>query len=34
LEGFSQYGKIVYNWFVTDGEKNICADAGNLFLEY
>lgn len=34
LEGFSQYGKIVHSWFVSDTEKNICADAGNLFLEY
>ncbi len=32
IEGFSQYGKIVHNWFVTDAEKTICADAGNLFI--
>ena len=34
IEGFSQYGKIVHAWFVSDAEKNICADPGNLFLEY
>lgn len=34
LEGFSQYGTIVHNWFVKMNEKEICADAGNLFIEY
>ena len=32
IEGFSQYGKILHHWFVSDAEKNICADAGNLFI--
>ena len=34
LEGFSQYGTIVHHWLVKDSEKDICADAGNLFIEY
>lgn len=34
LEGFSQYGKVVHSWFVKDSEKDICADAGNMFIEY
>lgn len=34
LEGFSQYGKIVHNWFVKPSEKDICANPGDLFLEY
>lgn len=34
LEGFSQYGTIVHNWLVKDSEKEICADAGNLFIEF
>ena len=34
LEGFSQFGTIVHHWFVKSSEKDICADAGNLFVEY
>lgn len=34
LEGFSQYGKVVHNWFVKPSEKDICANAGDLFIEY
>lgn len=34
IEGFSQYGTIVHNWFVKPDEKDICADSGNLFVEY
>lgn len=34
MDGFSQYGTIVHNWLVKDSEKEICADAGNLFIEY
>jgi hypothetical protein len=32
IEGFMEYGKIVHSWFVKEEEKNICADAGNLFI--
>lgn len=34
LEGFSQFGTIVHHWFVKKDEKDICADPGNLFIEY
>jgi len=34
LEGFSQFGTVVHHWFVKKDEKDICADAGNLFIEY
>jgi hypothetical protein len=34
LEGFSQFGKVVHHWFVKKDEKDICADPGNLFIEY
>ena len=34
MEGFSQFGTVVHHWFVTKEEKDICADAGNLFIEY
>jgi len=34
LEGFSQYGKIVHNWFVKPSEKELCANPGDLFIEY
>lgn len=34
IEGFSQYGKIVHNWFVKPSEKDVCANPGDLFIEY
>lgn len=34
IEGFSQFGKIIHHWFVKKDEKDICADPGNLFIEY
>ena len=34
LEGFSKFGTIVHHWFVKKDEKDICAEAGNLFIEY
>lgn len=34
LEGFSQFGTVVHHWFVSKDEKDICAEAGNLFIEY
>lgn len=34
MEGFSQFGTIVHHWFVKNDEKDICADIGNLFVEY
>lgn len=34
IEGFSQYGKIVHNWFVKPNEKDVCANSGDLFIEY
>ena len=34
IEGFSQYGNIVHNWFTKKSEKDICADPGNLFVEF
>ena len=34
IDGFCQYGTIVHNWFVKHDESDICADAGNLFIEY
>lgn len=34
LEGFSQFGTVVHHWFVRKDEADICADPGNLFLEY
>lgn len=32
IDGFSQYGKIVHDWFVKSNEGDICADPGNLFI--
>ena len=34
IEGFSQYGTIVHNWFVKASGADICADGGDLFIEY
>lgn len=34
IDGFCQYGTIVHNWFVKSDEADICADGGNLFIEY
>ena len=34
IEGFSSYGTIVREWFVKPSEKEVCADPGNLFIEY
>lgn len=34
IEGFSRFGKIVHSWFVKKDEKKICADPGNIFIEY
>lgn len=34
MEGFSQFGTVVHHWFVNKDEKDICADAGNMFIEY
>lgn len=34
MEGFSQFGTIVHHWFVKKDEKDICADPGNMFVEY
>ena len=32
IEGFSQYGTIIHDWFVKTSESDICSDAGNLFI--
>lgn len=34
IEGLSQFGKLVHNWFVKPSEKDICANPGDLFVEY
>ena len=34
VEGFSVYGKIVHDWFVGKGKGKICANAGDMFIEY
>jgi RNA recognition motif-containing protein len=34
IEGLSQFGTILHHWFVTKDEKEVCADPGNLFIEY
>lgn len=34
VEGFSQFGTLVHHWFVKKDEKDICAEPGNMFIEY
>ena len=34
IQGFSGYGTIIHSWFVKPSEKDICAEPGNLYIEY